>query len=125
VPKIVKPNIGEFSSFKGRFQNRYKSILGQGAFDQLIKRVANLFEMSPKELLSGGKHTRAIEKNEYIPTDSESIRGARSENRPHGKGGVSGMTEPIIQWTPYPGDCSPAKPAAVKKSDDTSRRIPL
>jgi REP element-mobilizing transposase RayT len=38
------------------FQNRYKSILGQRAFERLIKRVANLFEIFPKELLSGGKH---------------------------------------------------------------------
>ena len=45
------------------------------------------------------EHHRAIEKVEYIPTDSESIRGARSENRPRGKIGVSGLTKPIIQWT--------------------------
>jgi hypothetical protein len=32
------------------FQNRYKSILWQEAFERLIKRVANLFEISPKEL---------------------------------------------------------------------------
>jgi len=38
------------------------------------------------------EHHRAIEKNEYIPTDSESIRGAMSENRSHGKVGVSGIT---------------------------------
>ena len=31
------------------------------------------------------EHHRAIEKNEYIPTDSESIRGTRSENRQRGK----------------------------------------
>ena len=43
------------------------------------------------------EHHRGIEKNEYIPTDSESIRGARSENRPRGKIGVSGLTKPIIQ----------------------------
>ena len=45
------------------------------------------------------EHHRAIEKVEYIPTDSESIRGARSENRSRGKAGVSGLTKPIIQWT--------------------------
>jgi len=48
------------------------------------------------------EHHRAFEKNEYIPTDSESIRGARSENRPRGKIGVSGLTKPIIQWTLKP-----------------------
>jgi REP element-mobilizing transposase RayT len=32
-----------------------------------------------------------------IPNHSESIRGARSENRPRGKVGVSGMTKPIFQ----------------------------
>jgi hypothetical protein len=37
--------------------------------------------------------------NEYIPTDNESIRGARSENRPREKIGISGITEPINQWT--------------------------
>jgi hypothetical protein len=42
------------------FQNRYKSILGQGTFERLIKRVANLFEISPKELLSGGKHPKTV-----------------------------------------------------------------
>jgi len=89
-------------------------------FERLVKRVAKLFEISPKELLSGGKHTKTVKarsvvcywrnrelgmstielskKNEYIPTDSESIRGTRSENRPRGKVGVSGMTKPIIQW---------------------------
>ena len=48
------------------------------------------------------EHHRAIEKNEYIPTDSESIRGARSENRSRGKVGVSGLPKPIIQWTLNP-----------------------
>jgi hypothetical protein len=88
--------------------------LGQRAFEQLIKRVANPFEMSPKELLSGGKHTRAIEKNEYIPTDSESIRGARSENRPHGKAGTSGMTEPIIQWMSLTAPLTDLPPLLMK-----------
>ena len=41
---------------------------------------------------------RAIRKVEYIPTDSESIRGARSENRSRGKVGVSKLTKPINQW---------------------------
>ena len=45
------------------------------------------------------EHHRGIEKVEYIPTDSESIHGTRSENRPRGKVGVSGLTKPIIQWT--------------------------
>jgi len=48
------------------------------------------------------EHHRAIEKNENIPTDSESIRGARSENRSRGKVGVSGLPKPIIQWTLNP-----------------------
>jgi chromosomal replication initiation ATPase DnaA len=30
------------------------------SFERLIKRVANLFEMFPKELLSGGKHTKTV-----------------------------------------------------------------
>jgi hypothetical protein len=47
------------------------------------------------------EHHRGIEKVEYIPTDSESIRGTRSENRPRAKVGVSGMTKPINQWTLY------------------------
>ena len=42
------------------FQNRYKSILCQEAFERLIKRVAKLFEISPKELLSGGKHAKTV-----------------------------------------------------------------
>jgi hypothetical protein len=42
------------------FQNRYKSILSQGALERLIKRLANLFEISPKELLSGGKHNKTV-----------------------------------------------------------------
>jgi hypothetical protein len=40
-----------------------------------------------------------LSKKNDIPTDSESIRGARSEERPRGKVGVSGTTKPIIQWT--------------------------
>jgi hypothetical protein len=99
--------------------------LGQVTFERLIKRVANLFDISPKELLSGGKHTKTVKarsvdcywgnrelgmstlelskKKEYIPADSESIRGARSENRPHGKAGASALTKPIIQCplTPF------------------------
>jgi len=47
---------------------------------------------------------RAIEKNEYIPTDSELIRDTRSENRPRGKVGVSEIPEPVIQWTLNPDD---------------------
>ena len=42
------------------FKNRYKSILCQEAFERLIKRVAKLFEISPKELLSGGKHAKTV-----------------------------------------------------------------
>jgi len=48
------------------FQNRYKSILCQETFERLIKRVANLFEISPKELLSGGKHTKTVKARSVV-----------------------------------------------------------
>ena len=64
--------------------------------------AANIPKQSKPEALyvtggieSWGEHHRAIEKNEYIPTDGESIRGARSENR-RNKNGVFGLTKPII-----------------------------
>ena len=48
------------------FQNRYKSILCQEAFERLIKRVAKLFEISPKELLSGGKHAKTVKARSVV-----------------------------------------------------------
>jgi hypothetical protein len=60
---------------------------------------------------------RGIEKVEYIPTDSESIRGTRSENRPRAKVGVSGIAKPIIQWTLY---SQRLKSLRVEKSRSTT-----
>jgi REP element-mobilizing transposase RayT len=48
------------------FQNRYKSILCREAFERLIKRVAKLFDISPKELLSGGKHTKTVKARSVV-----------------------------------------------------------
>ena len=48
------------------FHNRYKSILCQEAFERLIKRVAKLFDISPKELLSGGKHTKTVKARSVV-----------------------------------------------------------
>jgi len=48
------------------FQNRYKTILCQEAFERLIKRVAKLFDISPKELLSGGKHTKTVKARSVV-----------------------------------------------------------
>jgi hypothetical protein len=60
--------------------------------------VQRAFCLSGNELwlaqkkLSCARPPKTHEKVDYIPTDSESIRGARSENRPRAKVGVSGMT---------------------------------
>ena len=48
------------------FQNRYKTILCREAFERLIKRVAKLFDISPKELLSGGKHTKTVKARSVV-----------------------------------------------------------
>jgi hypothetical protein len=48
------------------FQNRYKSILCREAFERLTKRVAKLFEISPKELLSGGKHAKTVKARSVV-----------------------------------------------------------
>ena len=48
------------------FQNRNKSILCQEAFERLIKRMAKLFEISPKELLPGGKHTKTVKARSVV-----------------------------------------------------------
>ena len=48
------------------FQNRYKTILCQEAFERLIKRVAKLFDISTKELLSGGRHTKTVEAQSVV-----------------------------------------------------------
>jgi chromosomal replication initiation ATPase DnaA len=36
------------------------------SFERLIKRVAKLFEMSPKELLSGGKHAKTVKARSVV-----------------------------------------------------------
>lgn len=36
------------------------------SFERLIKRVAKLFEISPKELLSGGKHTKTVKARSVV-----------------------------------------------------------
>jgi len=48
------------------FQNRYKTILCQEAFERLIKCVAKLFDISPKELLSGGKHAKTVKARSVV-----------------------------------------------------------
>ena len=35
-------------------------------FERLVKRVAKLFEISPKELLSGGKHTKTVKARSVV-----------------------------------------------------------
>jgi len=35
-------------------------------FERLIKRVAKLLEISPKELLSGGKHTKTVKARSVV-----------------------------------------------------------